>query len=144
MQLGEFNLLIDKRQVYDHDVRIHNLIRGPGIKAGSTYPWIGTNVDQAPSWLGLAGVDQPSLMDGRSYIPLLIDGQDDQVPAQTRKHINRVAPQGQAAYQSTWRDSAFIEYYFNDPNAKCGPYPTESDANNFIGIRHVRANRCSE
>lgn len=137
-QLGEFNILIDKRHVYDHDTRIHNLIRGPGIQPGAQFPWLGTNVDQAPTWLGLAGVTQPKIMDGRSYAPLLIDGDDDAVPAQTRAHIKAVAPNGKAAYQSAWRDSVFIEYYYNSANAKCsGQYPTESAANNFIGIRHL-------
>ena len=69
-QLGEFNILIDKRQMYllrgmyihnkqkaqslapdfgsklcmhipgryDHDTRIHLIMRGPGIKAGTTRP----------------------------------------------------------------------------------------------------------
>ena len=80
-QLGEFNILIDKRHVYDHDTRIHNLVRGPGIAPGSTFGWPGTNVDQAPTWLGLAGVDRPDRMDGRSYAPLLIDAAADGLPS---------------------------------------------------------------
>ena len=136
-QLGEFNLLIDKRQVYDHDTRIHNLIRGPGIAPGSTYAWLGTNVDQAPTWLGLAGVPKPAIMDGRSYAPLLIDADDASVPARTRAHLKALAPAGKAAFQAGWRDSAFIEYYYNTANTKCAKYPTESPANNFIGIRHM-------
>ena len=34
-QLGEFNILMDKRHVYDWDTRIHLLARGPGEKAAS-------------------------------------------------------------------------------------------------------------
>ena len=34
-QLGQFNILMDKRQPYDWDTRIHLLARGPGIQAGS-------------------------------------------------------------------------------------------------------------
>ena len=86
-QLGEFNILIDKRQHYDHDTRIHNLVRGPGIAPGSTFGALGTNVDQAPTWLGLAGLSKPPGMDGRSYAPLLIDADDPAVPAQTRAHV---------------------------------------------------------
>ena len=37
MQLGEFNILMDKRNVYDWNTRIHLLAAGPGIKAGSTW-----------------------------------------------------------------------------------------------------------
>ncbi len=53
---------------YDHDVRIHNLVRGPGVAPGSTFAYLGTNVDQAPAWLGLAGLPTPARMDGRSYV----------------------------------------------------------------------------
>jgi N-acetylglucosamine-6-sulfatase len=98
-----------QRQVYDHDVRIHNLLRGPGVAAGTTFAYLGTNVDQAPTWLGLAGLPTPATMDGRSYAPLLISADDYSVPAQTRKHIKAAAPQGQAAFQAAWRDSVFIE-----------------------------------
>lgn len=136
-QLGEFNILIDKRQMYDHDIRIHLLARGPGIKAGSTFKFPGTNVDIASTWLGMAGLDRPESMDGRSIMPLLIDGHDETVPAQTRAHVMRLAPKGQAAYAASWRDHVFIEYYFNANNSKCGGYNTEDIHNNFIGLRHT-------
>ena len=123
--------------MYDHNTRIHNLIRGPGIAPGSTYPWLGTNVDQAPTWLGLAGVAKPALMDGRSYAPLLLDGDDESVPARTRAHVKALAPRGRAAFQAGWRDSAFFEYYFNRDYVKCRDYQIESSANNYVGIRHV-------
>lgn len=82
-QLGEFNLLIDKRQSYDHDIRIHLLARGPGIAAGSTFAYPGTQVDLATTWLGLAGLAKPVGMDGRSIAPLIIDPTAPGVPAQT-------------------------------------------------------------
>merc|ERR1712190_382712 len=136
-QLGEFNILIDKRHMYDHDIRIHMLVRGPGIKAGSTFPYLGTNVDVAPTWLGLAGLAKPAGMDGRSFAPLLIDESDPAVPEQTRRHVRSLAPNGKESFAADWRDSVFIEYYFNDNNAKCGGYKTEDIHNNFIGLRHL-------
>lgn len=33
-QLGELNMLMDKRHVYDWDTRVHLLARGPGIPRG--------------------------------------------------------------------------------------------------------------
>ena len=135
-QLGEFNILIDKRQMYDHDIRIHLLARGPGIAPGSTFPYPGTQVDMAPTWLSLVGLPKPAHMDGKSITPLLIDATVAGVPTQTVAGINQLAPQGKTAYGAAWRDSIFIEYYYNSRNAKCENYPTESDANNFIGIRH--------
>jgi hypothetical protein len=38
----------------------------------------------------------------------------------TRAHITKVAPRGAAAYGAAWRDSVFIEYYYNDPATVCG------------------------
>ena len=35
LQLGQFNILMDKRHVYEWDVRIHLLVRGPGIAPGT-------------------------------------------------------------------------------------------------------------
>lgn len=108
-QLGEFNILIDKRQMYDHDVRIHLLARGPGIEAGSTFAFPGTQVDMAPTWLGMAGLAKPTGMDGRSIVPLIVDAEAPGVPTQTKAHIAQVAPHGAGAYAAAWRDHVFIE-----------------------------------
>ena len=35
--LGELNLNWDKRNVYDWDTRIHLLVRGPGVRPGSSF-----------------------------------------------------------------------------------------------------------
>lgn len=139
-QLGEFNILIDKRQMYDQDTRIHLLVRGPGIKPGSTFAYPGTQVDVAPTWLGLAGISSSGMMDGRSIVPLLMDAEDTAVPAATRRHLYDLqGPIGRReSYAASWRDAVFVEYYFNDPNVKChGKYPTEDTHNNFIGIRYM-------
>ena len=39
---------------YDWDTHIHLLARGPGIKPGSTWVQPATQVDMAPTFLGLA------------------------------------------------------------------------------------------
>lgn len=137
-------MLIDKRQMYDHDTRIHLLVRGPGIAAGSTFEFLGTQVDNAPTWLGLAGVKAPAGMDGKSYAPLLVNPSVGALPLQTAKHVADLTGQstdGRALYAANWRDSVFIEYYFNDPNTKCSGYPTEDSTNNFIGIRHMAGSK---
>merc|ERR1712147_460925 len=68
-QLGQFNIPMDKRHVYEWDTKIHLLERGPGIKAGSSFSAAGTQVDIAPTLLGLAGITKPSTMDGKSIVP---------------------------------------------------------------------------
>lgn len=90
----------------------------------------------APTWLALAGVRKPAHMDGKSITPLLVDSAAPGVPSQTAAGISALAPAGKASYGAGWRDSIFIEYYFNSANTKCRNYPTEDDTNNFIGIRH--------
>lgn len=118
-QLGELNVLIDKRLPYEYDLRIHQLFRGPGIKPGMTFDYIGTNVDIAPTLLGLAGIDTPPTMDGKSVVPLIVDPSDPAVPEATRSHILRSTRDGGLqAYRDNWRDSFFYEYYYVDFNAK--------------------------
>lgn len=136
-QLGEFNILIDKRQPYDYDTRIHLLVRGPGIEKGSVFKHPGTQVDVTATWMGIAGIDRPEAMDGRSIMPLLVEASDAAVPAPTRAHVAKSAPGGREAYAAGWRDHVFFEYYFNDNNSKCGDYNTEDLHNNFIGLRHM-------
>ena len=64
---------MDKRQVYDWDTRIHLLMRGPGIAKGATWALPATQVDMAPTFLGLAGLAAPADMDGKSILPHLLD-----------------------------------------------------------------------
>ena len=53
-QLGNFNILMDKRHVYDWATRIHLLTRGPTIAAGTLVEQPATNVDLAPTFIDLA------------------------------------------------------------------------------------------
>ena len=55
-QLGQLNLITDKRRAYDFDTRIPLVVRGPGIRAGSTIDALVTNVDFAPTFAQLAGL----------------------------------------------------------------------------------------
>ena len=72
LQLGQHRLPSCKLNVYDHDIRIPMVIRGPGIKPGSTFDFIGSNVDVAPTFLALAGIDPTTTeppMDGGWALP---------------------------------------------------------------------------
>jgi len=135
-QLGQFGLPFDKRHVYDFDIRIHMVLRGPGIKQNSTFNFLGSNVDVAPTFLGLAGISKPSNMDGKSILPMLMNSTDNDILPATKRHLQSFHP---TEYTASWRDSMFIEYYFVDNNTKCIPecHNIEGPSNNFIGIRHV-------
>lgn len=117
-QLGEFNILMDKRQPYDTNIRIHLLARGPGIVPGSVWTEPATQVDMAPTFLAIAGLAKPATMDGKSLLPLLINpAAGTQLPESVRKHLNSMGDA--SVYRRSWRDSVFIEYYFVENNDKC-------------------------
>ena len=131
-QLGQFNIIMDKRNVYDWDTRIHLLARGPGIAAGSTWSQPATQVDLAPTFLGIAGLGKTAVMDGKSLLPLLVEGEakdagtDADVdaaaaaaPASVRRHLRAVAPGGSAEYRAGWRSAVFLEHYFVNNNVFC-------------------------
>lgn len=126
-QLGQFNIPMDKRHVYEWDTKIHLLAKGPGIRPGSVMPMPGTQVDIAPTLLGLAGVEVPSDMDGRSIAPFLFKLEDPTVPESARAHLKALGDV--EFYKARWRDEVFIEYYFVASNTKCtsgckaGAYP---------------------
>mmetsp|Transcript_26042 Transcript_26042/g.67086 ORF Transcript_26042/g.67086 Transcript_26042/m.67086 type:complete len:502 (-) Transcript_26042:330-1835(-) len=165
-QLGQFNIIMDKRHAYEWDTRIHLLARGPGIRVNSTFAAPGTQVDIAPTILGLAGIEKPAGMDGKSIVPFLVNPKDPAVSEATQRHLANLGDP--EAYGARWRTGVFHEYYFCDFNDKCvqdcpaGQYPksdsycgdlennaecwcpggsmcyrTEDQHNNFIALRSL-------
>ena len=126
--LGHHRLPSNKFLIYEHDLAIPMVFKGPGIAANSTFDFQGTQVDLAPTILGLAGIDKPSSMDGKSVVPLLVkpaataatmttatvsaafetsdasDASASAIPGSVRRHLASVA-----AVPS--RTTSFFEYY---------------------------------
>ena len=46
---------------------------GPGIRKNSSFDFLGTQVDYAPTFLALANIALPPYMDGADLVPLLVD-----------------------------------------------------------------------
>lgn len=123
-QLGQFNIPMDKRHVYDWDTRIPFFIRGPGISPGSTLQQPATLVDLAPTFLSLAGLPKPPGMDGRSLLPLLVDPSNaatwNKLSPRVRDHLAVLGgANGLTSVALGWRKSVFLTHYFYTENIKC-------------------------
>lgn len=53
--LGQHRFLNGKFQVYEEDIRVPLIIRGPGVQAGSTVEQLAVNIDLAPTLCGGVG-----------------------------------------------------------------------------------------
>ncbi|KAG8141234.1 hypothetical protein E2320_006878 [Naja naja] len=116
---GQFSLPIDKRQLYEFDIRVPLLVRGPGVKGNKTYLEPILNIDLAPTFLDIAGVNASQTnMDGVSFLPLL---------------VNKVQ-------KSAWRSDFLVQYTgegytTKDPECpKLGP-----GVSNFVEVYNLTA-----
>ena len=61
----------DKRFMYEESFRTPLIIRYPAkIKAGSECTALVQNIDYAPTYLDIAGIEKPDYMVGTSLVPL--------------------------------------------------------------------------
>ncbi|XP_054480485.1 N-acetylglucosamine-6-sulfatase [Anoplopoma fimbria] len=69
---GQFSLPLDKRQLYEFDIRVPLMVRGPNIKPNQTSQMLVANVDLGPTMLDIAGHDvNKTQMDGMSFLPVM-------------------------------------------------------------------------
>lgn len=88
--LGEYGWF-DKRMMYEECHRMPLLMRYPKmIKAGSTSTALTMNIDFAPTFLDMAGLDVPEDMQGTSIKPVL---------------------ENQGATPEDWREAVYYHYY---------------------------------
>ena len=81
--------LIDKRHFYEESARVPLLVRCPELVEGSrTIDALVQNIDLAPTFLELAGLQKTAIMQGQSWVRLL------------------------AGNDEGWRDRVFYEYYW--------------------------------
>ncbi|XP_056874964.1 glucosamine (N-acetyl)-6-sulfatase (Sanfilippo disease IIID), b [Takifugu flavidus] len=66
---GQFSLPIDKRQLYEFDIRVPLLVRGPGIAPNQTVEAPVLNIDLAPTILDICGFNVSlANVDGQSFL----------------------------------------------------------------------------
>lgn len=70
-QLGQFCVPSDKREPYEHDIRIPMYVRGPNIPKNKSVDSIVLNIDIAPTIIEMSGSQAPSSTDGRSFLQLI-------------------------------------------------------------------------
>jgi arylsulfatase A-like enzyme len=70
---GEHRLTGGKFLAYEPATHLPLLIRGPGIKPGSSTGELVGNIDLAPTILELAGAQADKSIDGRSLVPYMVD-----------------------------------------------------------------------
>ncbi|KAK7486445.1 hypothetical protein BaRGS_00022369 [Batillaria attramentaria] len=75
--LGQFGLPYDKRQLYEFDVRVPLMVRGPGIKPGQVTQQNAMNIDLGPTFIDLSGQDVPEGMDGKSLASIWNSGRNE-------------------------------------------------------------------
>ncbi|ESO99586.1 hypothetical protein LOTGIDRAFT_238806 [Lottia gigantea] len=76
--LGQFSMPWDKRQLYEFDIRVPLMVRGPGITPGKTSDVPVMNIDLGPTFLDIAQTSIPNYMDGISFKPTLMSNSDSQ------------------------------------------------------------------
>ncbi len=91
--LGQHRFLNGKFQVYEEDIRVPLIIRGPGVQAGATVEQMAVNIDFAPTMARWGGATPDRVMDGQSLTPLL----------------------GQGAATQNWRKDFLVEIYRRPP-----------------------------
>lgn len=98
--LGQFGLVKGKSMPFEFDVRVPFYVRGPKVPPSTRLKDIVLNIDLAPTFLDIAGIDIPEHMDGKSIFPILEDAFSSSRSGHRRTEIKR---------RKAWRDSFLIE-----------------------------------
>ncbi len=104
-QMGQHRRPADKRQPYEHNIRVPLLLAGPAGTPGARVEALVVSIDLAPSILHLATGRRPSGMDGRSFAPLLAAGQPKVPPRRdflVSYQGEGIAPCGMASCWCEW------------------------------------------
>ena len=120
--LGQWGMGYDKRQLYEHDLRIPFYISGPGITPGSSTDIVALNIDIAPTIADLVSKNVPPYMDGRSLTEFMFNKQYHK-PNANKEHSAFPDPIANGILQSF-----MVEYSGESSSYKdvvmCGGHPS--------------------
>lgn len=134
--LGQFSMPKDKRHIYETDIHVPLLVRGPGVTAGRVEQGVALNVDLAPTFLDLAGLPPHGDMDGVSLKPLLLSGAShDSQPRQSFL----VEYRGEGVERPFHEECPVLQGLSGcDPEVECECQ--DSVNNTYLCTRHISAN----
>jgi arylsulfatase A-like enzyme len=115
----------DKRFMYEESLGMPLLIRYPvRVAAGSVASGFVTNVDYAPTFLDLAGLEVPRSMQGRSFAQLLDGRQPDDWPTSMyyRYWMHRDDAHNVWAHYGVRTETHKLIYFYNDPLGQPGAH----------------------
>ena len=69
--MGQHRLDSGKDTGFEEDIRVPLVVRGPGVPARQVVDEMTANVDYAPTFAAIAGIEPPRFVDGRALLPLL-------------------------------------------------------------------------
>lgn len=129
-QLGQHRFTGDKRQMYEHDLRVPFVVVGPGVPKGIETDRVVMNVDIAPSIYELVtgNSDPHPSMDGVSFVPYLKSLQE-----------SLVTGGGEGKIEDPHARQDFLVSYYGEGQPECGVYipscssPLPSSSNWHIG-----------
>eukprot|EP00054_Salpingoeca_dolichothecata_P012791 m.71006 g.71006 ORF g.71006 m.71006 type:complete len:682 (+) comp20126_c0_seq1:44-2089(+) len=110
--LGEFAMGFDKRQLYETDIRVPMIVRGPNITPGTVVDGITTHIDLGVSFLDMMGLPKPAVMDGTSWLGLVVNNTASPERRFTNPnlHLNVDTPFRTNSRNDPWRHDFLIEY----------------------------------
>ena len=120
-RFGQYSMPQGKWNAYENDLRIPFWVRGPGIRPGSVFEGLASNVDVMPTLLELVSSfssssssssspwPPPELWDGRSAAPFLL-GKASLTAGTTEIHHHQGGGRG-GGPSTSWRTDLLIEYF---------------------------------
>jgi arylsulfatase A-like enzyme len=141
----------DKRLMYEESLAMPFLVRYPrAVEPGSVCDGLALNVDIAPTFLELAGVERPAEMQGRSLVPLLAGESPDDWRASVyyRYWMHRDGAHDAPAHYGVRTRTHKLICYYNDPLGQVGAHgpadPVEWELYDLVADPFERTNRIAD